>query len=187
MSSWAVAAIVVGSYGAMLIVVSALVQGMLLGRTRRPGNKPAGDKAMAKRDFASWPRRFAALVVDVTILVAIAAISTVALGPITGSVTLCLMASVYFPFGFARGVTVGSALFGFRIEDSRGRQPGLPRGALRFLMFFSTMFPTGGRTAAFAAPGVTFYLRTMQGGHDRLAGTYVVRLGRETRRSETLK
>ncbi len=44
-------------------------------------------------------------------------------------------------------------------------------------MFFATMLPMGGRTAGIRGPGGVSYNRvTMQGGHDRIAGTYVVRI-----------
>ncbi len=175
---WNLATVIVACYGFGLILVSAGAQALLLAKTDRQnpfgggGNK---SRALMSLGFASWSRRFLALLIDVVVLVAVSALPAIAVHPVVGAVVLCLSASVYFPWGYGAGYTLGTLFTRIRIVNSRGLAPGLARGAVRYLMFFSII--SHGEPQPHGIPlsgGVLFYPATMQGGHDRFAGTFVV-------------
>lgn len=179
-ADWNYAILIVAAYGIGLIVLSAVALGVVLARAGR------GDPLDIRRGkslrvpslgFASWPRRFIALLIDLAVLGAVSAMPALAVHPIAGAVVLCFAASIYFPTGYGAGSTLGAVSTRIRIVNGRGTEPGWYSGALRYLMFFATMFPRGRSRLGNGGPGgVPFDPMTKQGGHDKIAGTYVVRI-----------
>ncbi len=141
--------------------------------------------------YASFGRRWAALIID-TVLVVMVVILPIAYLTATGrDFTASLLAwgsgSFYFWIGNAMGGTPAKRLLGVRVIDLDGKPPGLTRGFMRSIIpNWIGVFVVAGSSAVILAilvgivqladPFAMLRSPLGQTWHDRMAGTYVVRV-----------
>ena len=133
-----------------------------------PQAVPGGPAAL---QYAGFPDRFVAWLIDVILLVIVNVVLLIALSQSFAAQGFTfLINAAYYVVGNGTGATVGKYVVGLRCVDANGEVPGLGRGLARYIVsIFSGLFLLIGYLWVLWEP----QKRTW---HDMAAGTYVVRL-----------
>ncbi len=147
----------------------------LYGPDNRSGEEPARASAVEFEYVGFWPRLGAALI-DGIILLVVAIILAVITAGLSVYAQWLIDILYYVLLTGLRGQTLGKQLLGIRVVNRNGEVPGIGRAILREVIgkFVSTIVLLLGYIWV-------LFDRRKQGWHDKIAGTYVIRVERTTR------